>query len=392
MLFIAPELICDSCENGLNHRYVFVDNYGNVHISYHKKVGGYWQVFYRMKSFYWQNEERVTNTSADAKYPSILVYSDSVFLVWHDYRVGGISNIEIFFNSKPINGTSWNSEMRLTYTNSGGPGDNGYLPTIKQNGGKIYVVWYDYRDDPLSNNAQIYLKVRDSIWGPDIRISNSPANAWYPSFDFKGETLFVVWADNRNAGYNIYGNWGLGDYRITTNTSYYPDVAVSGEKILLVYVNSTFSPPKVFGKLYNGIFGVDFPIRYSENSQQEPTVISDGNGGWVVAWSEDFGGNRDIFGVILDSLGNVKDSFRISMPGNQNRPSIFLDDFGYLHLVFVDYTIPLIPKIYYTRSITPVSIKEINADITRKPLNKFIKGGKIYLGPYGIDGRKLSEF
>ncbi len=373
---------------------MFVDSFGNVHISYHKKVGGHWQVFYKIRSSYWQNEERVTNTTADAKYPSILVYSDSVFLVWHDYRVEGISNIEIFFNSKPINGTSWDNETRLTYTNSGGPGDNGYLPTIKQMGGKLYVVWYDYRDDPSSMNAQIYLKVRDSAWGPDVRVSNSPANAWYPSFDFWGDTLFVVWADSRNTGYNIYGNWGLGDYRITTNTSYYPDIATSGDKTLLVYVNSSLSPPQVFGKLYNGTFGVDFPIRYSGNSQQEPTVIPDGNGGWVVAWSEDFVGDRDIFGVILDSSGNVKDSFRINMPGNQNRPSLFLDNYNYIHLAFVDYTEPVVPKIYYTKSITPVNVGENKKQIVDKPLNGFIKGRKIFLGSYGIDGRRLpfSEF
>lgn len=386
--FITPEIVCDSCENGLNHRYIFVDNYRNIHISYHKKVGGHWQIFYRMKTAYWQTEERVTNTTADAKYPSILVYRDSVFLVWHDYRVGGISNIEIFFNAKPISGTSWDNETRLTYTNSGGPGDNGYLPTIKQKGGNIYVVWYDYRDDTSSMNAQIYLKVRDSTWGPDIRVSNSPGNAWYPSFDFKGDTLFIVWADSRNTNYNIYGNWGFGDYRITTNTSYYPDIATSGNKTLLVYVNSSLSPPKVFGKFYNGMFGVDFPIRNSGNSQQEPTVISNGNGGWVVAWSEDFVGDRDIFGVILDSSGNIRDSFRINMSGDQKRPSLFLDNLGYIHLTFVDYTDPTNPKIYYTKSITPLNVEESNIKISDKSSSKFIKDGRIFLGSYGIDGRK----
>ena len=99
--FISPQMVCDTCEDGLNHRYIYVDSVGNVHIVYHKKVDLHWQVFYRMKSSSWRSEERITTTSADAKYPSLTVFRDSVFVVWHDYRVGGISNIEIFFNAKP---------------------------------------------------------------------------------------------------------------------------------------------------------------------------------------------------------------------------------------------------------------------------------------------------
>jgi len=387
--FLTPELVCDSCENGLNHRYIFAEN-GRVHISYHKRVGGVWQVFYRMKDISWYPEERVTNTSADAKYPSILVFRDSVFLVWHDYRVGGISNIEIFFNAKRIFDISWNLETRLTYTNSGGPGDNGYLPTIKENGGKLFIIWYDYRDDPTSNRAQIYLKVRDSVWGSDVRISNSPANAWYPAFDFRGDTLFVFWADNRNSAYNIYGNWGYGDQRITDVSSGYPDVANSSGKLLLVYTNSSSSPPRISAKIYDGSWGSQFDVRPSGRSQSDPTVVRDGRGGWIVAWSEDFGGDRDIFGVRLNSLGIITDSFRIFMPGNQNRPSLFVDENGYIHLTFVDYTNPFFPKIYYTKSSEPLKLREFSRDkkTNVKPIT--LKGRKLYLRGYSISGRKLA--
>ncbi len=385
--FLTPELVCDSCENGLNHRYIFVES-GRVHISYHKRVGSTWQVFYRMKGAYWYPEERVTNTLSDAKYPSILVFRDSVFLVWHDYRIGGISNIEIFFNAKRISDSSWNLETRLTYTNSGGPGDNGYLPTIKENAGKLFVVWYDYRDDPTSNRAQIYMKIRDSIWGNDIRVSNSPSNAWYPTFEFIGDTPFIFWADNRNSYYNIYGYWGYGDQRITDIHTLYPDAANSSGKLLLVYVNSSVSPPNVAGKIYDYSWGSQFTLRSSPRSQSEPSVIQDGRGGWIVAWSEDFGGDRDIFGIRLNGFGILTDSFRINMPGNQSRPSLFLDESGYIHLAFVDYTNPLLPKIYYTMSSHPLNLRE---DYSKRENSKgkYIKGRKIKLGDYSPSGRRL---
>lgn len=384
--FITPELVCDTvCENGLNHRYIYVDSSQRVHIVYHKKVGGVWQIFYRMKGTSWENEERITNTIYDAKYPSITAFRDSVFVVWHDYRVGGISNIEIFFNAKPIGSTLWNAETRLTYTNSGGPGDNGYVPTIKEHNGKLFVVWYDYRDDPSSMSAQIYLKVRDSVWNDDIRISNSPSNAWYPSFDFLRDTLLVVWADNRNTSYNIYAYRNHGEERITTNISYYPDISTSGNRNFLVYVNSSVSPPNIYGKIYDVSWLSDFPIRPSSNSQQDPTVVSDKHGGWIVAWSE----NGDIMGFRIRWDGVITDSFRIYLPGEQSRPTLFVDNFGYIHLAFVDRSVsPTKPRIYHTRSVNPLKVYETRENKHIFRAKKHIRKSKVLIEDYDISGRK----
>jgi hypothetical protein len=240
----------------------------------------------------------------------------------------------------------------------------------------------------LPTGHRVYLKVRDSIWGSDIRISNSPANAWYPAFDFRGDTLFVFWADNRNSYYNIYGNWGFGDQRITDVSTAYPDVANSSGKLLLVYVNSSISPPNISAKIYDGSWSSQFNVRSSSRSQSDPTVVSDGRGGWILAWSEDFGGDRDIFGVRLNSFGIITDSFRVAMPGNQSRPSIFVDEMGYIHLAFIDYTNPTAPKLYYTLSSQPLSLMESYFQkVEKKKVS--IKGRKLDLGGYSVSGRKI---
>ncbi len=394
MVFIPLELVCDTpCENGYNHTYIYVDTAGRVHTAYHRKLNGKWQVFYRMRGTSgWEPEERVVFTdTADAKYPSVAVLRDTVFLVWHDYRVGGISNVEIFFNYRPLNGT-WSSDQRLTFTNAGNNGDNGYVPTLKISpDGNLRVVWYDYRDDPYAYNAQIYTKVRDSGgWNPDVRVSNSSGNAWYPSFDFgPADSVIYVWSDNRDGFYKIYGSFGHGDFPLSTSEGYYPDVVHAHGKYVVVWQ----SPDGILiSRFQNGVWSPPLHLKPSPNPQKNPD-ITHFPGGFVVVWREDYDFyTSSVVGVVLDTSLNVLDSFRITNSGIQSRPVVVVDNRGYMHVAFVDYTLGgSKPRIFYTRSVYPLTLSEIAAPRNKnfKP-SKRIAGRRVILGGrYTVSGRSL---
>ncbi len=393
--FGTPELVCDTtCESGLNHTSLFVDIAGRVHVAYHRKVGGTWQVFYRMRDGSgWLPEERVVFTdTADAKYPAVVVARDSVFLVWHDYRVGGISNVELFFNSKPVYGDTWPNEERLTYTSSGSPGDNGYVPAMKVQGdGTLRVVWYDYRDDPMAYDAEIYTKVRGpSGWEPDVRVSDSPGNAWYPAFAPGPDSVLYVWADNRNGGYEIFGNFGTSDFPISGRTGYYPDAAYGHGKYVVVWQDGS-------GDVYiverDTVWSLPRPVFPTGNPQKEPAVFPFGSG-FVVVWREDYDAyDSDVVGAVLRSDLSLRDTFRIHQNGPQGRPTVFVDGEGYVHLTYVDRSYgSSFPRIFYVRSLSPVGVEEAQREVLRSDgttANAVIGRRIILRGKYDPSGRKV---
>jgi len=390
----SPEMVCDTtCENGLNHTYMFVDDYGNVHIAYHRKVAGIWQVFYRRRTSYgWLPEERVVFTdTADAKYPSVAVIRDSIFLAWHDYRVGGITNVEIFFNSKPLTGDTWANEERLTYTNSGSVGDNGYVPTLKVSpAGNLRIVWYDYRDDPAAYDAEIYTKVRTSAgWGEDVRVSDSPGNAWYPAFTYGDveDSLLIVWADDRDGGYRVYYDDGGSEGSVSDRPGYYPDVAYGHGEYVVVWQDGS-------GDIYaarRDSSGWSSPIAVhpSPNPQKDPAIFAFGYG-FVVVWRQDLDAyDSDIFGVVLRPDLSVADTFRVVQAGTQERPTVFVDSQGYLHLAYVDRSLGAsYSRIYYVRSEEPVGVIEGSKRGTSPRGMNSIRGRRIFLRGYDPAGRR----
>ncbi len=390
LAFGPAELVCDTtCENGLNHTALFVDGEGRVHVAYHRKLGGVWQVFYRMRDSYgWLPPERVVFTdTADAKYPSLAILRDSVFLVWHDYRVGGISNVELFFNAKPIYGDTWANEERLTYTSSGSPGDNSYVPSLKVVGESLRVVWYDYRDDPMAYDAEVYTKVRGpSGWGGDVRVSNSPENAWYPSFASSGDSVLYVWADNRDGGYHIYGNFGSGDFPIG-GPGYYPDATYGHGRYVVVWQGGDGN---VYIAFRDTVWHPPRPLLPRGNPQKSPTV-STSPYGFVVAWREDYGPyDSDIVGVLLRPDLSLRDTFRVSQPGTQDRPNLFVGPEGYVHMTYVDYSYgSSYPRIFYVRSLSPADLSE-RPKAKDKEIRNRIRGRRVILrGRYDPAGRRL---
>jgi hypothetical protein len=91
--------------------------------------------------------------------------------------------------------------------------------SIASQSSNVHVVLWDNRD----GNYEIYYKRSTNAgatWEPDMRLTNNPAISGSSSIAVSGDTVHVVWNDNRTV------NWGL----------YYkrsPNAGISGHKIPL---------------------------------------------------------------------------------------------------------------------------------------------------------------
>lgn len=159
-------------------------------------------------------------TGLGAKWPTLTTTAEGgLAMVWHDYRVDGINNAEIFFKER-LPGRAWDpdssADIRLTTTfHPETQGDNGLLPTIRRApDGALRVAWYDYRFD--GNNAEIMSKSRPAggVWDltpgdvADERVTASSGNSVDPDLAYAADgTAHLLFSDNTEGVYAVYHAW-----------------------------------------------------------------------------------------------------------------------------------------------------------------------------------------
>ncbi len=146
----------------------------------------------------WGQDTRLTFDPNGSSDQTVAVGKDGrVHVVWHDDRDG---NFEIYYKRSPDGGTTWEPDTQLTYT------DTTYyvttdLPSVAVDElGRIHVVWQDKRS---GINSIYYKRQKDSLWEPEVQLTNTPS--FGPSITVEREgTLHVVWTDYRDGNYEIY--------------------------------------------------------------------------------------------------------------------------------------------------------------------------------------------
>ena len=161
-------------ETGLGHHPLAVTTDGVLHVVWAEKDGpnqNYRIRTRRLDQGAWTGSELIVDylatdpgTNGGAKYPALAALPDgSLHLFWHDYRVAGINNVEIYTKELAA-GSAWNAaqsaDVRLTTTSHPETnGDNGYVPVpAVAPDGALHVAWYDFRYD--GSNAEILAKHR----------------------------------------------------------------------------------------------------------------------------------------------------------------------------------------------------------------------------------------
>jgi hypothetical protein len=278
----------------------------------------------------WGADTRLTNNTAESKYPSIVVSGSFVHVVWYDSRDG---NTDIYYKHSTDAGVSWGADTRLTNNSA-----SSYFPSVAVSGSFVYVVWNDYRD----GNDEIYYKRSTDAgvsWGTDTRLTYNTSGSEYPSVTVSGSIVHVVWSDYRDGNYEIYYkrstdagvSWGA-DTRLTNNTgvSLYPSVAVSGSVVHIVWRDYRNGNDEIYYKRSAdaGVsWGADTRLTNNSSYSYDPSVAVSGSSVHVV-WEDFRDGNREIY-YKRDPIGNTIGIINISseIPSSyslqQNYPNPF---------------------------------------------------------------------
>ncbi len=246
----------------------------------------------------------------------------SLFAVWQDLR-NGLGNADIMFRPSPALGFVWGAERRLD--SQGASNTPSTKPQMAFSGSRIYVVWQDRRGGTYED---IYFNCSDdwgSTWLPaDIRLDDnaSSSNSTNPVIACSGNSVYVAWMDNRNAGGNdVYMNrsntggtgWAI-DRRVSASSTVAggPQIACSEQSVYVVW-SDTRNAGKTdiyFNKSVDGGWtwpGTDVKIDHDAANPSDSTtpVIACSGHDVYVAWSDKRNGNADIlFNESSDSGAN----------------------------------------------------------------------------------------
>jgi hypothetical protein len=198
-----------SSYTSLNNAWCIAANGNVVHTVWYDNRDGNPEIYYKCSTdggVTWGADTRLTNNTAESRYPYIAVSGSIVHTVWYDNRDG---NDEIYYKRSTDGGVTWGADTRLTnntaYSN---------VPSIAVSGSIVHTVWQDNRD----GNYEIYYKRSTDggvSWETDTRLTNNTAGSWYPSIAVSGSIVHTVWSDDRDGNDEIYykrnptGNVGI---------------------------------------------------------------------------------------------------------------------------------------------------------------------------------------
>ena len=237
------------------------------------------------------------------------------FIAWQSYRQDG-SYQGVYGQFYDSTANKIGSEFQInTYTHNAQCD-----PSIACNGNNFLVTWHSETQDGSSYG--IYgqlLDLNGNKIGAEFQINSYTTNDQkYPSIAANGSNYFVTWyslyQDGNNRGifgqlYDSEGNPAGSEFQInsyTANAQDYPVIASNGNNFLVSWHSylQDGSGKGVYGQFYdsNGTkIGSEFQINdYTYNSQEYPSIASNGNN-FFIAW-ESYGqdGDRDaVMGKII---------------------------------------------------------------------------------------------
>lgn len=246
----------------------------------------------------WGSNIRLTNNSSPSSYPSLAVSLTALHLVWSDERSGGT---EIYYKRSTDGGLNWESDVRLTND----PSVSNY-PSVAVSGAYVHVVWTDER----AGTPQIFYKRSTDngvTWESDVQLTNNPGfSSSFPCISVSGNTVHVVWYDNRDGNYEIYYerssdsgiSWGE-ENRLTQNSavSYNPSISASDSNVSILWVDTRDGNRELYYKhsLDAGLsWGMD--TRLTNNAFDSYYASVSELGSVVnIAWADTRDGNAEIY-------------------------------------------------------------------------------------------------
>jgi len=214
----------------------------------------------------------------------------------------------------------WLSDMRLTNDANDSRTSYNNAWCVAVNGDTLHVVWFDNRAGGVYG---IYYKrsTDDGVtWSSDTLLTGS-ASAQYPCIAASGGRVHIAWEDIRDGNYEIYYKsstdcgtfWGA-DQRLTVNSaqSWYPSIAVSDSNLDVVWEDGRSGYYNVWEKHstdWGSTWSDDEALTTNAFTSSNPAVAIAGSGIYVV-WCYSYINAYDIQFRRSTNLGASWDSTR----------------------------------------------------------------------------------
>ncbi len=284
--------------------------------------------------------------------PAVAGNSDGAFIAWTDPRDSTTTANDIYgarFTAAGLLRDTNGVPLSLAYASQGNA-------AVAFNGTNYLVVWEDSRN--LTNTGVDILGARITSAGKltDLRgtnISTSVSNQYNPSVAASAGTFLVVWQDERNSGttgVDIYGTRVGGNGSVTdpagltlstaVTDQIRPAVAGDGSTFMVIWQDA-----RGVGGTGNDIYGTrvsstgtifnptGLAISTDGNEQTTPALAAAASG-FLAVWQDDRnGGNTDVYGARINSIGTVLDPGGISIStdgSDQTTPTVASHGTNYL--------------------------------------------------------------
>ncbi len=335
-------LTATDSETGLNHRAIERTPDGVTHVVWAERdtPNATYRIWTRrFEGTSWTSAELIVDylvtdpggpgDDIGAKYPSLACASDgALHLFWHDYRVAGIANVEIFTKERAAGG-AWDAarsaDVRLTTTSHPETlGDNGYVPVpVAMDDGSVHVVWYDFRWD--GSRAELCSKSR--IGGGEWDLTPGDAADHRVTTDAAHSELCDVVGDVQG---DVHAVWRSVDGG--ARVSYSKRAAQTGVWSAPVFVDGTGT-----------VAGA-------------PCAALAGDGRLHVVWPDSREGGRALWTRVREASGAWSLEERLTPPAHgADEPSMDSAEGGTLHLVWQDGRVSLLNREIFHRQLAPGS-------------------------------------
>ncbi|MFH1100524.1 MAG: DUF2341 domain-containing protein [Methanobacteriota archaeon] len=256
----------------------------------------------------WTNYLLINDSSYDQKYPSIAVNStDALFVVWQGISGAGRGN-RIRYSIKTSRTSSWTAPANIT------PGDyDQYYPSLAvDSNDKIHVVWAGKHAGSTVNTQIRYANYSNGAWNTKINITGGAFDQLNPTIVIDGNDIrHVIWYGLPNSASSIQ------QIRYSGNASgslWKSPVNLTGEGYIQQYPSLAIDTDRNLHVVWQGRYtgSSTTQIRYKKFTRSTST------------WSA-------ITNITSGTLA-------------QFTPSIALDGYNYVHVVWRGYNINLDPN------------------------------------------------
>jgi hypothetical protein len=221
-------------------------------------------------------------------------------------------------------------------------------PDVAFDGTNYLVVWHNREgSDPYHIYGMRVSKEGELLDSEQFVICEETGSQQYPAVAFDGTNYLVAWQDTRGGTYDIYGTRVSQDGTVLNSTGiaistaadyqYFPNISFDGNNYMVVWQDQRDGVYDIYGSRVaqdgNVLDPAGIQISGATDEQNRPSIDFDGTN-YLVVW-DDYrsGSENDIYATFIDTSGNVLNPAGITISSaadNQYMPSVSFDGTNYL--------------------------------------------------------------